>query len=94
MTELIAKLEALKGKIAFYDNGVDDCIKVVGRCNKGGNMTDLIKQLNALKVDNDSSGLKQNATIDLCVGLVEDYARTNYSESNYPLKERKCENEF
>lgn len=29
MKELLSKLEALKGKIAFYDNGIDDCIKVV-----------------------------------------------------------------
>ena len=88
MTELIAKFEALKGKIAFYDNGVDDCIKVVGRCNKGGNMTDLIKQLNALKLADDSTGIKQNATIDLCIKAVEDYAKRTYAESNYPLKER------
>ena len=51
-------------------------------------MTDLIKQLNALKVDNDSTGLKQNAAIDLCIKVVEAYAKTNYAESNYPLKER------
>lgn len=88
MKDLISKFEALKGKIAFYDNGVDDCIKVVGRCNKGGNMTDLIKQLNALKLADDRCGLRQNATIDLCIKKVEDYARTNYAESNYPLKER------
>lgn len=59
--------------------------------SKRGYMTDLIKQLNALKVDNDSTGLKQNATIDLCIKLVEDYARTNYAESNYPLRERSYE---
>lgn len=29
MTELIAKLEALKGRMSFYDNGIDDCVKVV-----------------------------------------------------------------
>lgn len=29
MKELLSKLEALKGKMLFYDNGVDDCIKVV-----------------------------------------------------------------
>lgn len=51
-------------------------------------MTDLIKQLNALKLSDDKCGLRQNATIDLCVRLVEDYAKTTYAESNYPLKER------
>lgn len=51
-------------------------------------MSKLTKALQALKTADDSSGLKQNATIDLCIKAVEDYAKRTYAESNYPLKER------
>ena len=54
-------------------------------------MTDLIRQLNAKKVADDRCGLRQNATIDLCIKLVEDYAKINYAESNYPIQERSYE---